>query len=53
MKQEKRRPPFPIRPSPEVMEWLQEKAARNERSVNFVVNRLLEAAKQRDEEKMV
>lgn len=53
MSKEKRKPPFPIRPSQELMAWLQEKAVRNERSVNFVVNRLLEAAKQRDEEKMV
>jgi predicted HicB family RNase H-like nuclease len=46
---DKRKAPFPIRPSDEVMEWLQQKAKRNERSVNYVVNRILEAAKTKEE----
>jgi len=50
---EKREAPFPIRPTPEVMAWLRAKAQRNDRSVNFVVNRLLETAKQREEERIV
>ncbi|WP_156899721.1 DNA-binding protein [Marinobacterium litorale] len=45
--------PFPIRPSTDVMEWLREKAKRNERPVNYVVNRILENAKRRDEEGLV
>jgi hypothetical protein len=53
MSKDTRKAPFPIRPSAEVMAWLQEKALKNERSVNFVVNRLLETAKQKDEGKLI
>lgn len=53
MSKDTRKAPFPIRPSVEVMAWLQEKAVKNERSVNFVVNRLLETAKQKDEGKLI
>ena len=50
---DKRKPPFPVRTSDEVKSWLQEKAKRNDRSVNYVINRILENAKQREEENLL
>ncbi|WP_158217764.1 hypothetical protein [Marinobacterium stanieri] len=46
---EKRKTPFPLRASDDVMAWLKLKAERSQRSVNFVACRALEEAKQREE----
>jgi len=51
--EDKRKTPFSLRTSDDVMEWLKAKADKNERSLNYVITKLLETAKRREEEGMV
>jgi len=44
---------YTLRTSDEVMKWLKEKAKKNERSLNFVLGKVLESAKRREEEELI
>lgn len=45
-----RKAPFPIRVSDETMDWLQKKAKTSKRSVNYIVNRILESEVEKEKE---
>ena len=48
-----KRKSFTLRISVEAMEWLKEKAKKNQRPLNFVISKILESAKRKEEEESV
>lgn len=43
--------PFGLRVQPELMAWVKEKAVEQERSMNFIIGRIIEAARDAEQEK--